>query len=156
MHDRFWLIQGQRLISSCSLPLQQCSDAIKRAQLLKERMGLPKVVSTPAAQTLRPPAPQVHTCTVGSASSQEGHATQGSLERQGSLPSQQSPSGRVIGKAISMPAGSGSILRAYAAGALQSPVEEEQEQIPISPKRNVLGKVTRTSTSLVPVCISSL
>ena len=55
-----------------------------------------------------------------------------------------------------MPAGSGSILRAYAAGDLQSPVEEEQEQIPSSPKRNVLGKVTRTSTSLVPVCISSL
>ena len=113
-------------------------------------MGLPKVVSTPAAQTLQPPALQVHTCTVGSVSSQEDHATQGSLERQGSLPSQQSPSDRVLGKAISMPAGSSSVLRAYAAGALQTPVEEGQEQVASSPKRNVLGKHGCASAALAP------
>lgn len=125
----------------CCLPilLQQCSDAIKRAQILKEKMGLPKTVSTPAAQMLLSAGQQTHAQMSGTASAQESHATEGSLERQSSWPSQPPVSGPVIGKAVSMPAGSGSMLRAYAAGTLQSPVEEGQELEPSSTQRHVLG-----------------
>lgn len=123
------------------MSLQQCSDAIKRAQILKEKMGLPKMLTAPAAQTCLPAGQQVHANTSGSASLQDSHATEGSLlERQSSLPSQPPVSSTVIGKAVSMPAGSSSMLRAYAAGALQDPVEEGQELEPSSPQRHVLGK----------------
>lgn len=101
-------------------------------------MGLPKTVSTPAAQ-MQPAAQQIPPHAQGNASLEDSPATQGPLERQGSLPSQQLPSSKVIGKAVSMPAGSGSTLQAYAAGVLQIPVEEEQEHTPSSPQRNVLG-----------------
>lgn len=127
--------------------LQQCSDAIKRAQILKEKMGLPKPISTPAAQMLLPAGQQIHMYTSGSASVQDDHVTGGSLERQSSLPSQPPVSGTVIGKAVSMPAGSSSMLRAYAAGALQSPVEEGQEPDASSPQRHVLGTNIATVTS---------
>ncbi|KAL3163175.1 hypothetical protein ABBQ32_009583 [Trebouxia sp. C0010 RCD-2024] len=124
------------------MSLQQCSDAIKRAQILKEKMGLPKTLSTPAAQMCLPAAQQIHADMSSSASLQDNHAREGSLlERQSSLPSQPPVSGTVIGKAVSMPAGSGSILRAYAAGALQDPVEEGQENEPSSPQRHVLGEI---------------
>ena len=119
--------------------LQQCSDAIRRAQILKEKMGLPKTVSAPAAQMLLPTGQQTHAQMPSSASLQDSPATDGPLERQSSLPSQQPESGTVIGKAVSMPAGSSSMLRAYAAGALQSPLEEGQEYEPSSPQRHVLG-----------------
>lgn len=102
-------------------------------------MGLPKTVSAPVAQMLLPASQQIHAQTPSSASLQDSHATEDSLERQSSLPSQQAVSGAVIGKAVSMPAGSSSMLQAYAAGALQSPVEEGQEQEPSSPQRHVLG-----------------
>ena len=127
----------------CCLPilLQQCSDAIKRAQILKEKMGLPKTVSTPAAQMLLSAGQQTHAPMPGTASAQDSHATEGSLERQSSWPTQPPVSGPVIGKAVSMPAGSGSMLRAYAAGTLQSPVEEGQELEPSSTQRHVLGAI---------------
>ena len=102
-------------------------------------MGLPKTVSAPAAQMLLPAGQQILAQMSSSASLQDSDATEGSLERQSSLPSQQPESGTVIGKAVSMPAGSSSMLRAYAAGALQSPVEEGQEHDPSSPQRHVLG-----------------
>ena len=101
-------------------------------------MGLPKTVSAPAAQMLLPAGQQIHALLSGRASAQESHAAEGSLDRQSSLPSQMPASGTVIGKAVSMPAGSSSMLQAYAAGALQSPVEEEHELS--SPQRHVLGK----------------
>ena len=130
------------------MSLQQCSDALKRAQILKEKMGLPKTLSTPAAQMCLPAAKQIHADTLGSAPLQDNHATEGSLlERQSSLPSQPPLSGTVIGKAVSMPAGSSSILRAYAAGALQDPVEEGQENEPSSPQRHVLGTHTADHSS---------
>ena len=118
--------------------MQQCSDAIKRAQILKEKMGMPKLMSTPTHQTH--PAEQIAPISVGTVSSQSSHATQGSLERQGSLPNQQPSHANVIGKATSMPAGSSSTLRAYAGSALQGTVEEVQEPTPSSPQRHVLGK----------------
>lgn len=102
-------------------------------------MGLPKTVSVPVAQTLLPARQQTHAHMSSSAWLQDSHATEGSLESQSSLPRQQAVLGRVIGKALSMPAGSSSMLQAYAAGALQSPVEEGQEQEPSSPQRHVLG-----------------
>ena len=126
------------LESSFSVIPQQCSDAIKRAQILKEKMGLPKTISTPAAQVL--PAQHTALHAAGSPSSQGSHAAPDSLERQSSFPIQQPPSASAIGKAISMPTGSSSMLRAYAAGAVQTGVDEEQPQAPSSPQRNILGR----------------
>ncbi|DBA94599.1 TPA: hypothetical protein ACH3X1_002181 [Trebouxia sp. C0004] len=76
-------------------------------------------------------------------SQQEESDEQGPLERQGSLPNQQPASGRGISKAISMPTGSSNLLRAYAAGAIQtsSPVEESLAASPNSPQRSVLGEI---------------
>lgn len=142
----------------CCLPilLQQCSDAIKRAQILKEKMGLPKTVSTPAAQMLLSAGQQTHAQMSGTVSStQDSHATEGSLERQSSWPSQPPVSGPVIGKAVSMPAGSSSMLRAYAAGTLQSPVEEGQELEPSSTQRHVLGASAAQCAILTEVQLCS-
>lgn len=49
---------GYLLKVSASFIAQQCSDAIKRAQILKEKMGLPKSVAMPAAQMQQPAALQ--------------------------------------------------------------------------------------------------
>ena len=129
---------------SASFIAQQCSDAIKRAQILKEKMGLPKSVAMPAAQMQQPAALQSLQQLPGSTTSsqQEESDEQGPLERQGSLPSQQPASGRGISKAISMPTGSSNLLRAYAAGAIHtsSPVEESLAASPNSPQRSVLGE----------------
>ncbi len=129
---------------SASFIAQQCSDAIKRAQILKEKMGLPKSVATPAAQMQQPPALQSLQQLPGSTTSsqQEESDEQGPLVRQGSLPNQQPASGRGISKAISMPTGSSNLLQAYAAGAIHtsSPVEESPAASPNSPQRSVLGE----------------
>lgn len=123
---------------------QQCSDAIKRAQILKEKMGLPKSVATPAAQMQQPAALQLLQQVPGSTTSsqQEESNEPGPLERQGSLPAQLPAPGRGISKAISMPTGSSNLLRAYAAGAIHtnSPVEESLAASPNSPQRSVLGE----------------
>ena len=111
-------------------------------------MGLPKTGSAPTSQMLLPAGQQVHAQLSGRASEQDSHATEGSLDRQNSLPSQPPVSSTVIGKAVSMPAGSSSMLRAYAAGALQSPVEEGQEHEPSSPQRHVLGKAASDLTNM--------
>lgn len=135
---------GYLLKVSASFIAQQCSDAIKRAQILKEKMGLPKSVAMPAAQMQQPAALQSLQQLPGSTTSsqQEESDEQGPLERQGSLPNQQPASGRGISKAISVPAGSSNLLRAYAAGAINtsSPVEESLAASPNSPQRSVLGE----------------
>ncbi len=115
--------------------MQQCTDAIKRAQILKEKMGLPKSVATPAAQTQQSSG-QLQPL---SNTAQEAGHEPGALERQGSLPNQQPASSRLISKAISMPSGSSNLLRAYAAGAIQmeNPVEEGPSSH--SPQCSVLG-----------------
>lgn len=120
---------------------QQCSDAIKRAQVLKEKMGMSKSVMTPAAQLQQSATPQQ--LPEGTASFQQDEdLEQGLLARQGSLPNQQPTAGTVISKAISMPSGGSHLLRAYAAGVAQtgSPVEEVSAPSPNSPQRSILGE----------------
>ena len=108
--------------------LQQCTDAIKRAQILKEKMGLPKSLALQQEQAQ---------------SMEQDGSEQGSIQRQGSLPSQQTAPGKGLSKAISMPTGASNTLRAYAAGAVStgSPVLEGAAASPNSPHRSVLGIV---------------
>ena len=137
----------------CLLILQQCTDAIKRAQILKEKMGLPKPMATPVAQmqqSVNLQAPLQPSGVTAPQLQQDEQHEQGPLERQGSLPNQQLASGKLISKAISMPTGSSNLLRAYAAGAMQldSPVEEGVVPSPNSPQRSVLGKCDELSVWL--------
>ena len=124
--------------------LQQCSDAIKRAQVLKEKMNLPKSLAMPAAPGQQPSAAQTPMQMPSSTALHQGQdsSVQGSLQRQGSLPSQQPAAGKALSKAISMPNGASNTLRAYAAGAVQtgSPNLEGMAASPDSPQRSVLGR----------------
>lgn len=142
---------GQNKATPAKFYLQQCTDAIKRAQILKEKMGLPKSLAMPAAPGQQPSTSQTPLQAPGSTALQQEQAQsmeqdgseQGSIQRQGSLPSQQTDSGKGLSKAISMPIGASNTLRAYAAGAVStgSPVLEGAAASPNSPHRNVLGEI---------------